>query len=142
MITLNQKIVSVKGLFHVFPTEDSPFDFLDLIEIYFGLERGSLLIKCNGSKENLACEFNRELESVSLGEYGSFKIFDVGGLDLFRPLQGETLRDMKKLYDIHGEIGFRLLFRHTLLDLINWGDELLVLPQPNAFSGEYFCKQE
>ena len=115
MITLNQKIVSVKGLFHVFPTEDSPFDFQNLIEIYFGLERGSLLIKCNGSKENLACEFNRELESVSLGEYGAFKIFDVGGLDLFR---------------------------HTLLDLINWGDELLVLQQPNALSGEYFCKQE
>ncbi|EKY05648.1 hypothetical protein HMPREF9120_01744, partial [Neisseria sp. oral taxon 020 str. F0370] len=61
----------------------------------------------------------------------------------FRPLQGETLLDMKKLYDIHGEeIGFRLLFQHTLLDLINWGDELLVLQQPNDLSGEYFCKQE
>ena len=128
----------------MFPTEDSPFDFQDLIEIYFGLERDSLLIKCNGSKENLACEFNRELENVSLGEYGAFKIFDVGGLDLFRPRQGETLLDMKKLYNIHGEeIGFRLLFEHTSLNLINWGDELLLYQQqPDFLAEEHIYMQE
>ena len=61
-----------------------------------------------------------------LGSYGELKIFDLTDFDFFGFLKDEDLLEMRKLYLDDDEIGFRLIFSQSVLNMINWGDEFFL----------------
>ena len=126
MNELNGRILSVKGLFFIYDETDLDIDVQRPDEIQFDLEGIPVLFKCNGSKPNLSYEINKEAENVSLGSYGELKIFDLTDFDFFGFLKDEDLLEMRKLYLDDDEIGFRLIFSQSVLNMINWGDEFFL----------------
>ena len=125
MNELNGRILSVKGLFFIYDETDLDIDVQRPDEIQFDLEGIPVLFKCNGSAPNLSYEINKEAENVSLGSYGELKIFDLTDFDFFGFLKDEDLLEMRKLY-LDDEIGFRLIFSQSVLNMINWGDEFFL----------------
>ncbi|HFC8540194.1 TPA: hypothetical protein ACFP4U_000333 [Neisseria lactamica] len=125
MNELNGRILSVKGLFFIYDETDLDIDVQRPDEIQFDLEGIPVLFKCNGSEPNLSYEINKEAENVSLGSYGELKIFDLTDFDFFGFLKDEDLLEMRKLY-LDDEIGFRLIFSQSVLNMINWGDEFFL----------------
>ena len=126
MNELNGRILSVKGLFFIYDETDLDIDVQRPDEIQFDLEGIPVLFKCNGSEPTLSYEINKEAENVSLGSYGELKIFDLTDFDFFGFLKDEDLLEMRKLYLDDDEIGFRLIFSQSVLNMINWGDEFFL----------------